>query len=102
MAPVASGGITSIDAPTFSLFAYESPTGVKFFLTARPKMEAQAQHFLARVYEAYADYVLKVRSGARDTTALADGPVRLSRLHALARARALAPSLASLALESLL
>jgi hypothetical protein len=50
----------SIDASTFSLYALEAPTGVKFFLTGRPKMDATANAFLARVYEAYADYVLKV------------------------------------------
>ena len=61
VAPVASGGNTSIDAPTFALHCLESPTGVKFFVTAKPRCEAGANAFLARVYEAYADYVLKVR-----------------------------------------
>ena len=65
VAPVASGGITSIDAPTFALHCLESPTGVKFFVTAKPRCEAGANAFLARVYEAYADYVLKVRERAR-------------------------------------
>jgi len=64
VAPVASGGIMSIDASTFSLYALEAPTGVKFFLTGRPKMDATANAFLARVYEAYADYVLKVSGDA--------------------------------------
>jgi len=54
----------SIDASTFSLYALEAPTGVKFFLTGRPKMDATANAFLARVYEAYADYVLKVGGDA--------------------------------------
>ena len=59
VAPVASGGITSIDAANFALHCLESPTGVKFFVTAKPRCEAGANAFLARVYEAYADYVLK-------------------------------------------
>lgn len=60
LAPVLSGGITSIDAPTFSLYCLETPTGLKLFLTARPKMESTAQAFLGRAYEAYAEYALKV------------------------------------------
>lgn len=61
LAPVVSGGITSIDAPTFSLYCLETLTGLKLFLTARPKMESTAQAFLGRAYEAYAEYALKVR-----------------------------------------
>lgn len=60
LAPVLSGGITSIDAPTFSLYCLETLTGLKLFLTARPKMESTAQAFLGRAYEAYAEYALKV------------------------------------------
>lgn len=59
VAPVASGGISVIDCPTFSLYCFESLTGVKFFVTARPRAESPASAFLARVYEAYADYVCK-------------------------------------------
>lgn len=59
LAPVVSGGITSIDAPTFSLYCLETLTGLKLFLTARPKMESTAQAFLGRAYEAYAEYALK-------------------------------------------
>jgi trafficking protein particle complex subunit 4 len=64
LAPVPSGGIASVDAPGFSLHCFESPTGVKFFATARPKVAAEAAAFLRRVYEFYGDYVLKVRVAA--------------------------------------
>ena len=63
LAPVASGGIQSVDAPNFSLHCYESPTGVKFFVTSRPKA-TDASTFIRKVYEFYGDYVLKVRNGA--------------------------------------
>lgn len=58
LAPVASGGITEVDAPTFSLHCLESPTGVKFFVTARPQTP-NVPGFLRKTYELYADYVLK-------------------------------------------
>jgi hypothetical protein len=45
--------------PPRALQCFESPTSVKFFLTARPRLESAAAAYLARVYEAYADYVLK-------------------------------------------
>lgn len=47
-----------VDAPSFSLHCYETPTGLKFFVTAKPKTE-NVQAFLRKVYEYYADYVLK-------------------------------------------
>ena len=53
------GGLLSVDAPAFSLHCAEAPTGVKFFVTAKPRAEAAAAALLARVYEAYADYALK-------------------------------------------
>jgi len=65
LAPVApaagAGGLASVDAPTFSLYCLETPTGVKFLVTARPRADAPARAaaLLARVYEAYADYALK-------------------------------------------
>ena len=58
LAPVASGGIAVVDAPTFSLHCMESPTGVKFFVTARPQTP-NVPGFLRKAYELYADYVLK-------------------------------------------
>lgn len=56
-----SGGITSIDAPTFSLHCLETLTGLKLFVTAKPgpRAEAAANAFLGKVYEAYGDYVAK-------------------------------------------
>ena len=59
LAPVKSGGIVTVEAPTFVLHCFESPTGVKFFVTAKPKTPDVAV-FLRRVYEMYADFVLKV------------------------------------------
>jgi len=47
-----------VDAPAFSLHCYETPTGIKFFVTAKPKTE-NVQLFLRKVYEYYSDYVLK-------------------------------------------
>lgn len=61
LAPVPSGGIQTVEAPGFSLHCYESPTGVKFFCTSKPNATA-APPYLRKVYEAYADYVLKVRN----------------------------------------
>ena len=58
LAPVPSGGITSVDAPAFSLHCLESPTGHKFFATAKPNTK-DVGAFLRKVYEFYADYVLK-------------------------------------------
>ena len=84
LAPVRSGGIEVVDAPAFSLHCFETPTGLKFFVTARTRAPAGAggpgapplspppppgvagvtppgevNAFLRRVYELYADYVLK-------------------------------------------
>ena len=75
LAPVKSGGITTVEAPTFVLHCFESPTGVKFFVTARPRT-ADVGVFLRRVYEMYADYVLKVR---RALAVGAPRPARLAR-----------------------
>jgi hypothetical protein len=56
---VPSGGIAVLDAPGFSLHCYETPTGVKFFVTAPPRTP-DVGGFLRKVYEFYADFVLKV------------------------------------------
>jgi hypothetical protein len=69
VAPVASSGIVTVDAPGFTLHCYESPTGLKFFVTARPRTPDVAL-FLKRVYELYADFALKVRRGACDVVVL--------------------------------
>jgi hypothetical protein len=76
LAPVRSGGIEVVDAPNFSLFCFEAPTGIKFFVTARCRKDAplafappagvnpvtsptDVNAFLRKVYELYADFVLK-------------------------------------------
>jgi len=58
LAPVPSGGIQVVEAPTFSLHCLESPTGIKFFVTARPRTP-DVPMFLKKVYAFYSDYVLK-------------------------------------------
>lgn len=58
LAPVPSGGISQVDAPAFSLSCLETPTGVKFFVTARPNT-AGVRTFLGKAYEFYADFALK-------------------------------------------
>jgi len=80
-----SGGIAAVEAAGFSLHCLETPTGIKFFVTAIPRgsaagggggggggsggsAQAQAQQrpaaqtvgaFLFAVYRLYADYALK-------------------------------------------
>lgn len=82
LSPVASGGIQAVEAPGFTLHCFESPTGVKFFVSSKPKA-SEAPGFLRKVYEFYGDYVLKVsgfliseadeRNGGNDR--LGDDPV---------------------------
>lgn len=58
-APVASGGIEVLETDTYRLHCFQTPTGIKFFLTAAlgtPDLDA----VLRTVYELYVDYVLKV------------------------------------------
>ncbi|GLD94468.1 hypothetical protein PINS_up003079 [Pythium insidiosum] len=57
-APVASGGIESLETDTFRLQCFQTPTGIKFFITAAlgtPDLD----HALRTIYELYVDYVLK-------------------------------------------
>ena len=58
LAPVPSGGLQSVEAPAFTMHCMESPTGVKFFVTARPGTK-DVPAFLKRVYALYSDFVLK-------------------------------------------
>ena len=58
LAPVPSGGLQSVEAPNFTMHCLESPTGIKFFATARPATR-DVPTFLKRVYAFYSDYVLK-------------------------------------------
>lgn len=56
---MSSGGIDSLETETFRLQCFQTPTGIKFFITAAlgtPDLDAA----LRTVYELYVDYVLKV------------------------------------------
>ncbi|RLN38056.1 hypothetical protein BBJ28_00001078 [Nothophytophthora sp. Chile5] len=59
--PVASGGIDSLETGTFRLQCLQTPTGIKFFMTAALGT-ADLDVALQTVYELYVDYVLKVRT----------------------------------------
>ena len=67
-----SGGIAVVEAAAFSLHCLETPTGLKFFVTALPRGGGGAQQlqlqrpaapavaaFLFAVYRLYADFALK-------------------------------------------
>ncbi|CAH0490536.1 unnamed protein product [Peronospora farinosa] len=57
-APTHSGGIDSLETGTFRLQCLQTPTGIKFFITAAlgtPDLDVALQ----TVYELYVDYVLK-------------------------------------------
>ncbi|KAE9362484.1 hypothetical protein PF008_g29 [Phytophthora fragariae] len=57
-APTASGGIDSLETGSFRLQCLQTPTGIKFFITAAlgtPDLDVALQ----TVYELYVDYVLK-------------------------------------------
>lgn len=61
---MSSGGIEMLETDTFRLQCFQTPTGLKFFLTAAlgtPELDA----VLRTVYELYVDYVLKVRKRQR-------------------------------------
>jgi trafficking protein particle complex subunit 4 len=58
LSPVQSGGINSVESVNFTLSCFESPTGIKFFVTSKPKTP-DVNGFLKKVYEYYADFVLK-------------------------------------------
>ena len=49
LAPVPSGGLQCVEAPAFTMHCMESPTGIKFFATARPGTR-DVPAFLKRVY----------------------------------------------------
>lgn len=57
--PVTSGGIESLETDNFRLQCYQTPTGIKFFITCAlgtPDID----HALRTIYELYVDFVLKV------------------------------------------
>ncbi|GMF44298.1 unnamed protein product [Phytophthora fragariaefolia] len=58
-APTGSGGIDGLETGSFRLQCLQTPTGIKFFITAAlgtPELDVALQ----TVYELYVDYVLKV------------------------------------------
>ncbi|ETI38645.1 hypothetical protein F441_15493 [Phytophthora nicotianae CJ01A1] len=57
-APTNSGGIDSLETGTFRLQCLQTPTGIKFFITAALGTQ-DLDVALQTVYELYVDYVLK-------------------------------------------
>ncbi len=55
---VKSSGISELEADTFKLHCFQTLTGVKFMILAEP-MQAGLDVVLKKIYELYADYVLK-------------------------------------------
>ncbi|ODV90391.1 hypothetical protein CANCADRAFT_2118 [Tortispora caseinolytica NRRL Y-17796] len=53
-----SSGIKSIDSSTFSLHCLQTPTGIKFLLVTDPG-QSNAHLLLSKIYQLYADYVMK-------------------------------------------
>mmetsp|Transcript_40473 Transcript_40473/g.49089 ORF Transcript_40473/g.49089 Transcript_40473/m.49089 type:complete len:137 (-) Transcript_40473:607-1017(-) len=53
-----SGGIELLEADTFNLHCYQSPTGTKFFMICAPRTMGM-DSTLKNIYNLYADYVLK-------------------------------------------
>jgi len=51
-------GIELVEAETFDLHNFQTPTGIKFFAVAQCKSDG-VDKFLRRVYSLYSDYVLK-------------------------------------------
>jgi len=51
-------GIELLEADTFDLHCYQTPTGTKFFSVVSPGAQG-VPSFLKTVYELYADYALK-------------------------------------------
>lgn len=57
---MSSGGIEVLETDTFRLQCFQTPTGLKFFLTAALGT-LELDSVLHTVYELYVDYVLKVK-----------------------------------------
>lgn len=53
-----SSGIEILEADTFKLYCFQTPTGVKFMVVAEPT-QAGLDSLLRKIYELYADYALK-------------------------------------------
>eukprot|EP00053_Salpingoeca_punica_P001812 m.35023 g.35023 ORF g.35023 m.35023 type:complete len:133 (-) comp11232_c0_seq2:385-783(-) len=58
LSPIANSGIEELEADTFRLQCFVSPTGVQFFAIADPS-QTGLDGFLRKAYEIYSDYVLK-------------------------------------------
>ncbi|KAI9221994.1 Sybindin-like protein [Blastocladiella britannica] len=57
-APSPSSGIETLEADTFTLTCHQTPTGIKFLLLTDPQ-QPQVDSLVRRVYDLYADYVMK-------------------------------------------
>jgi len=53
-----SSGIEILEADTFKLQCFQTPTGTKFYVTAEPT-HPNLDQILHTIYELYTDYVLK-------------------------------------------
>lgn len=53
-----SSGIEQLEADTFKLYCFQTPTGVKFMVVAEPT-QAGLDSLLRKIYELYADFALK-------------------------------------------
>mmetsp|Transcript_67889 Transcript_67889/g.141544 ORF Transcript_67889/g.141544 Transcript_67889/m.141544 type:complete len:136 (-) Transcript_67889:58-465(-) len=51
-------GIESVEADTFRLQCFQTPTGIKFIMLAEP-MISNLDSLLRQIYSLYSDYVLK-------------------------------------------
>lgn len=53
-----SSGIEMLEADSFNLYCFQTLTGIKFLATAPPN-QTNVDVLLRKIYELYADYVLK-------------------------------------------
>eukprot|EP00794_Sanderia_malayensis_P007869 gene7869-8719_t len=53
-----SSGIEAIEAESFKLHCYQTPTGVKFIVLTEPRVQSM-DTLLRKVYELYSDYAMK-------------------------------------------
>ena len=61
IAPVVSSGLEVIEAEEFRLHCFQSPTGIKIFVTAESSAP-DLMPTLRAIYRLYADFALKVRT----------------------------------------
>lgn len=53
-----SSGIEAIEAESFKLHCYQTPTGIKFIVLTEPRVD-KMDSLLKKVYELYADFAMK-------------------------------------------